>query len=167
MPNYSQVGNRAWPGVLQILLPGIKQRGRRPVWRLRGRMPEWRAHSMSSRPPKKKMHLWQAEYVALRSTNYTHPYSPLHNTVDGQWSAWTITKCGGICPNLSYNISRTCTNPRPRFGGKYCEGEEGSRTELCSVSGASAVKEPSISLIKWVNLSQSSGFYGFDFRVDL
>ena len=60
-------------------------------------------------------------------------------TVDGHWTKWIKSECGGTCPKLVYNFSRTCTNPKPRFGGKHCEGE-GFRTEPCSVGVENPIK---------------------------
>jgi len=39
--------------------------------------------------------------------------------VDGGWSAWTVNKCDANCRQSK---SRTCNNPKPSYGGKWCRG---------------------------------------------
>jgi len=41
------------------------------------------------------------------------------NTVDGGWSDWTFSKCDANCKQSK---SRTCDNPKPSGGGKWCQG---------------------------------------------
>ncbi|XP_052814912.1 coadhesin-like isoform X2 [Mya arenaria] len=42
---------------------------------------------------------------------------------DGGWSDWTnYTDCGVICGFGLQRRERSCTNPAPASGGKYCEG---------------------------------------------
>lgn len=54
--------------------------------------------------------------------------------VDGGWSefgAWT--KCSKECGAGSQNRTRTCTNPTPANGGKYCVGSPGLKTQICNI----------------------------------
>lgn len=55
--------------------------------------------------------------------------------VDGGWTSWTPWKCTVTCGGGTGRNVRTCTNPKPMFGGKECEGldeEEGAcNKQLC------------------------------------
>ena len=45
--------------------------------------------------------------------------------VDGnftQWAQWS--SCSKTCGNGLMYRSRTCSNPLPQFGGKFCEGND-------------------------------------------
>nr|KAI8748409.1 A disintegrin and metalloproteinase with thrombospondin motifs 12 [Biomphalaria glabrata] len=54
--------------------------------------------------------------------------------VDGGWSAWPThwSECSRTCGGGIRTKVRTCDNPKPRFGGKECEGES-IKTNLCNV----------------------------------
>lgn len=43
--------------------------------------------------------------------------------VDGSWSSWEAWKCTVTCGGGSGMQKRSCTNPKPMFGGKDCEGQ--------------------------------------------
>ena len=42
-------------------------------------------------------------------------------TADGGWKE-EATIYSGTCGTTTVEIIRSCTNPRPRFGGKNCQG---------------------------------------------
>ncbi len=43
--------------------------------------------------------------------------------VDGKWSSWTSwTSCSVDCGGGEKTRVRYCSNPRPCFGGRFCEG---------------------------------------------
>ncbi|CAD7082367.1 unnamed protein product [Hermetia illucens] len=51
--------------------------------------------------------------------------------VDGGWSAWSKwSSCSASCGNSRRVRQRSCTNPKPRDGGRPCSGP-GEQTELC------------------------------------
>ncbi|XP_059145188.1 A disintegrin and metalloproteinase with thrombospondin motifs 1-like [Physella acuta] len=54
--------------------------------------------------------------------------------VNGGWSAWSPdwSSCSRSCGGGVRSKTRTCDNPRPRFGGKECEGPS-VKTNLCNV----------------------------------
>ena len=44
--------------------------------------------------------------------------------VHGGWSSWSVsTPCSVICGNGTQVLSRTCTNPAPKYGGRSCQGD--------------------------------------------
>ena len=44
-------------------------------------------------------------------------------TVDGMWSNWSnFGSCSKTCGGGNKKRGRTCTNPAPANGGKYCQG---------------------------------------------
>ena len=46
-----------------------------------------------------------------------------HCVVDGGWSGWGVwSSCSKPCNAGTQGRSRSCTNPRPRNGGKSCPG---------------------------------------------
>lgn len=50
----------------------------------------------------------------------------------GLWSEWSGFYCGG------YQFrTRACTNPAPRYGGKYCQGHSTEQTN-CSITCSSS-----------------------------
>ncbi|VDH96262.1 Hypothetical predicted protein [Mytilus galloprovincialis] len=45
--------------------------------------------------------------------------------IDGNWSEWSEWKeCSVTCGGGLKNRNRTCSNPEPQFGGKYCTGND-------------------------------------------
>ena len=56
----------------------------------------------------------------------------LHCLVNGQWAQWgTWGSCDKYCGGGVQTKIRLCTNPKPRFGGKSCEGD-GQMTKACN-----------------------------------
>lgn len=49
------------------------------------------------------------------------------------WTAWT--KCSVTCGNGTRSRRRTCSNPRPQYGGLDCVGQP-MQTEICVVNTA-------------------------------
>ena len=44
--------------------------------------------------------------------------------VDGGWSDWrNVTNCSTTCGEGVITQQRTCTQPSPSCGGKYCSGK--------------------------------------------
>ncbi|XP_045160489.2 SCO-spondin-like [Mercenaria mercenaria] len=61
-------------------------------------------------------------------------------SVDGGWSAWTgWTACSMTCGFAERTRNRTCTNPSPMWGGRYCEGvhiqSDSCKENDCPVDG--------------------------------
>ena len=52
--------------------------------------------------------------------------------VDGNWTNWT--KCSKSCDGG--NKTRTCTNPKPQYGGKNCTGHNVTECNIQSCPGA-------------------------------
>ncbi|XP_076099012.1 SCO-spondin-like isoform X4 [Mytilus galloprovincialis] len=45
--------------------------------------------------------------------------------IDGNWSEWSEwEECSVTCGGGIKNRNRTCSNPEPQFGGKYCTGND-------------------------------------------
>ncbi|GFS83227.1 hemicentin-1 [Trichonephila clavipes] len=44
--------------------------------------------------------------------------------LDGGWSSWVSWDCSASCDGGMGQKKRSCTNPRPMFGGKDCKGED-------------------------------------------
>ncbi|XP_062609191.1 uncharacterized protein LOC134270936 isoform X2 [Saccostrea cucullata] len=59
--------------------------------------------------------------------------------VDGGWSSWSNASCSVTCGRGSIIRLRSCTNPEPQNGGKYCDGVPFERKECfnkpCPVNG--------------------------------
>lgn len=52
--------------------------------------------------------------------------------IPGGWSDWsTWTSCTKSCAGGVRYRERTCTEPAPKFGGEYCEGE-GEDAQACN-----------------------------------
>lgn len=52
--------------------------------------------------------------------------------VDGNWSAWTpFSSCSNTCGDGIKSRHRTCSNPAPLHGGKFCSGTK-TETMTCS-----------------------------------
>lgn len=45
--------------------------------------------------------------------------------VDGNWSGWSEwEECSITCGGGLMARNRTCSNPEPQYGGKYCTGND-------------------------------------------
>ncbi|XP_033127393.1 A disintegrin and metalloproteinase with thrombospondin motifs 3-like [Anneissia japonica] len=65
---------------------------------------------------------------------------PKKNGVDGGWTDWSkLTECSVSCGVGISSRSRKCTNPEPKNGGKYCEGDNIEYT-TCNVQLCDGVK---------------------------
>lgn len=52
--------------------------------------------------------------------------------MDGNWSAWTpFSSCSNTCGDGIKSRHRTCSNPAPLHGGKFCSGTK-TETMTCS-----------------------------------
>ena len=55
--------------------------------------------------------------------------------VDGGWGNWSSGSCSKPCGGGVLNTSRSCDNPVPSCGGRYCDGIEfeelSCNEELC------------------------------------
>lgn len=62
--------------------------------------------------------------------------------VDGGWSAWPEewSECSRTCGGGVRTKVRKCDSPKPRFGGKECEGEK-VKTNLCNVKPCNKSEE--------------------------
>ena len=51
--------------------------------------------------------------------------------VHGGWSSWSLsTPCSVTCGRGIEVFTRTCTNPKPQHGGKFCQGSP-QKKESC------------------------------------
>ena len=72
-----------------------------------------------------------------KSARFEKPYTMMtltsvNFTEDGNWSTWGAwADCSKTCDEGGRSRIRTCTNPPPRGGGKYCSGKS-SVNEPCS-----------------------------------
>ncbi|XP_067656133.1 uncharacterized protein [Haliotis asinina] len=78
--------------------------------------------------------------VGSPTDQYTESCNTNGCPVDGNWTDWSVTegRCSATCGAGSRTIlrSRTCTNPSPSNGGKFCVGLSTDRyTEMCNTSG--------------------------------
>ena len=56
----------------------------------------------------------------------------LYYIVNGGWSSWSVsTTCSVTCGSGVEILSRTCTNPAPKHGGRSCSGA-GRKEQACS-----------------------------------
>ncbi|XP_018429260.1 PREDICTED: properdin-like [Nanorana parkeri] len=63
------------------------------------------------------------------------PFCP----VGGEWGAWTRdSECSVTCGIGRVKEKRTCDNPPPRYGGRYCEGSN-TRNTICNTKVACPV----------------------------
>ncbi|XP_013410815.1 uncharacterized protein LOC106173996 isoform X2 [Lingula anatina] len=59
--------------------------------------------------------------------------------IDGGWSGYgSWSQCSVTCGSGTQFQERTCTNPAPAFGGKYCTGSD-RQTKVCKASASCAV----------------------------
>ncbi|KAM5145488.1 properdin [Mantella aurantiaca] len=59
--------------------------------------------------------------------------------VDGQWGAWRRdSECSVTCAVGRVQEKRSCDNPPPRYGGRYCEGSD-ARKGICNTKVACPV----------------------------
>lgn len=53
--------------------------------------------------------------------------------VDGEWSEWSSwSSCTATCGESTRSRSRSCDDPPPQYGGKFCDGLR-NETESCAV----------------------------------
>ncbi|CAC5418366.1 Adhesion G protein-coupled receptor B2,Coadhesin,Thrombospondin-1,Adhesion G protein-coupled receptor B1,Mucin-like protein,Hemicentin-1,Adhesion G protein-coupled receptor B3,Thrombospondin-2 [Mytilus coruscus] len=69
-----------------------------------------------------------------QSCNFHH--CPIH----GQWSSWSeLSECDRSCGGGMQNKNRSCSNPKPEYGGKECLGKDNESIECnkhsCPVNG--------------------------------
>ncbi|XP_052261430.1 A disintegrin and metalloproteinase with thrombospondin motifs 20-like isoform X3 [Dreissena polymorpha] len=57
----------------------------------------------------------RGQSVAMNASLQTDP-------IPGGWSPWVSTTCSRTCGGGIFMQTRTCTDPKPRYGGKDCEG---------------------------------------------
>ena len=57
------------------------------------------------------------------------------SSADGHWSPWgQYSRCTKTCGGGSQYRTRTCDNPAPSSGGKYCPGPS-QQTNACNTQG--------------------------------
>uniref|UniRef100_A0A7M4DZS5 ADAM metallopeptidase with thrombospondin type 1 motif 7 n=1 Tax=Crocodylus porosus TaxID=8502 RepID=A0A7M4DZS5_CROPO len=55
------------------------------------------------------------------------------DAIDGSWGAWSSwASCSRTCGTGVQNAERQCSNPTPKYGGKYCLGER-KRFRICNI----------------------------------
>uniref|UniRef100_A0A4X2L479 ADAM metallopeptidase with thrombospondin type 1 motif 7 n=1 Tax=Vombatus ursinus TaxID=29139 RepID=A0A4X2L479_VOMUR len=60
------------------------------------------------------------------------------DAVDGAWAGWSSwSSCSRSCGVGVQSSERQCSNPTPKYGGKYCVGER-KRFRLCSIQACPA-----------------------------
>ncbi|XP_043841836.1 A disintegrin and metalloproteinase with thrombospondin motifs 7 [Dromiciops gliroides] len=60
------------------------------------------------------------------------------DAVDGAWAGWSSwSSCSRSCGVGVQSSERRCSNPTPKYGGKYCVGER-KRFRLCSIQACPA-----------------------------
>ena len=87
-------------------------------------------------------------------------------TVDGEWSDWKDwTPCSVTCGTGTQERERTCTKPRPAFGGKDCVGisRESKSCQAIPCPGKAVVSRLSMKYI----LSTFFRILSFSFRNNL
>jgi len=68
----------------------------------------------------------ETECVGKAFTNYVYKLKAItfNNAIHGGWSTWSDwTRCSKSCGGGKKSRTRTCTDPRPAFGGAACEGD--------------------------------------------
>ena len=56
----------------------------------------------------------------------------LYYIVHGGWSSWSVsTLCSVTCGSGVEILSRTCTNPAPKYGGRSCQGDA-NKQQACT-----------------------------------
>lgn len=59
-------------------------------------------------------------------------YNELSLIVDGNWSTWEEwNDCSATCGGGQQHRTRSCSDPKPQYGGKDCNGQ-GRETKTCS-----------------------------------
>ncbi|KAL4226068.1 Hemicentin-1 [Mactra antiquata] len=71
------------------------------------------------------------------SPDDTKPCSaPNHCVINGGWSDWRDWfACSATCGNGTQSRIRTCSNPRPQYGGEYCVGNIDETRDCTSQTG--------------------------------
>lgn len=84
--------------------------------------------------------------------------------IDGNWSPWTKwDKCSALCGKGRQTRSRTCSNPRPAFGGKLCFGLP-EETKECHAAKKCPVDGRWATWTAWTNCDATCG-YGNQIRI--
>ncbi|KAJ8310680.1 hypothetical protein KUTeg_012545, partial [Tegillarca granosa] len=68
------------------------------------------------------------------------PCNTQHCPIDGKWSEWKeASNCSVECGGGKQNLTRTCDNPLPQYGGKNCTGSSlktvECNTQHCPIDG--------------------------------
>lgn len=80
-------------------------------------------------------------------------------TVDGGWSEWTeFESCSVTCGSGLNKRSRSCTNPKPEYGGNNCTGND-TKTQDCQERPCPGLPNRKIKIIE-------SGFVYENFLAD-
>ena len=83
----------------------------------------------------------------------------ISRTVDGEWSDWKDwSPCSTTCGAGTQERARTCTEPRPAFGGKDCVGIS-SETKSCQARACPG----KIMVLKW-SYDQKTILFFFGFQ---
>lgn len=77
--------------------------------------------------------------------------------LDGGWTEWTTwEQCSTTCGVGLQRRERTCSNPRPKFVGKHCEGES-SVYRLCNTKECTGADGRWSSWSSWEVCSRTCG----------
>ena len=84
-------------------------------------------------PPRSFCNFQVVSYVVLLShITYKFIISSSCNLVHGGWSKWSgWTSCSQTCGTGSQERSRSCTNPKPKYGGRLCTGVKNNK-RICN-----------------------------------
>lgn len=64
----------------------------------------------------------QVRHIPSNQMNFESTHVSI--LVDGGWGNWTSGNCSKPCGGGVLNVSRSCDNPVPSCGGRYCDGIE-------------------------------------------
>ena len=54
------------------------------------------------------------------------------SAIDGKWSEWIVPECSKKCGGGIRVKTKTCTNPKPQYGGKECDGDAPKEEQACN-----------------------------------